>query len=110
MTQNGTPLIVEGPLGKGLEITPGLSGTQVIFCGGTGILPFVDFLELLFFKIAYEHIKKKNPEAAGHLASFLGVELDKIFKKDLLVQFHGAFRGETETYGLELLKRLARWG
>lgn len=100
-------IFVEGPLGGGLEIPKDFSGTNVIICGGTGVLPFVDFLELLYFKVVYEILKSKNPEAADVLTNFLGVNLASFFSGDLNVTLYGAFRSEDEAYGLELIKRLS---
>jgi len=33
---------IKGATGKGLDIKEGASGNHVFFCGGTGILPFLD--------------------------------------------------------------------
>jgi len=51
---------IEGPYGTGLGIQPDSKGLHVIVCGGTGILPFLDLIDFMFKKIAYEIILTKN--------------------------------------------------
>ena len=41
-----SPVFIEGPLGRGLELKP--NGKNIAFIGGTGILPFIDLLDFLF--------------------------------------------------------------
>lgn len=41
-----SPVFIEGPLGRGLELKP--DGKNIAFIGGTGILPFIDLLDFLF--------------------------------------------------------------
>jgi len=42
-------VIIEGPMGQGLNISPLKAGTVVIIAGGTGILPFLDFFYYLLW-------------------------------------------------------------
>lgn len=35
---------IKGPLGRGLNIEKGASGTYVAFAAGTGVLPFMDLV------------------------------------------------------------------
>lgn len=50
--------LIEGPLGKGLNLSSkNISGNNVIFLGGTGVLPFVD----LFAYFARKLINEKCP-------------------------------------------------
>lgn len=41
---------IQGPVGNGMEIRPNFSGECVIVAAGTGILPFIDLLDLLLKK------------------------------------------------------------
>ena len=42
-----------GPYGMGLELKEDSNGTHVIYCIGTGILPFLDLLDFLLKKAVY---------------------------------------------------------
>lgn len=35
---------IEGPMGKGLGLSKTSKGVHIIFCAGTGILPFMDLI------------------------------------------------------------------
>jgi hypothetical protein len=41
---------IQGPVGKGLDINPSTKGSLVFFCGGTGVLPFLDTFAFLLRK------------------------------------------------------------
>jgi len=44
---------IKGSVGKGLDLGPTSSGNHVFFCGGTGVLPFLDtFAYVLRKKLA----------------------------------------------------------
>jgi NAD(P)H-flavin reductase len=49
----GSQVMVSGPLGPGLFLTSDTKGTAVAIAGGTGLLPFLDLVDLLFWKQAY---------------------------------------------------------
>ena len=50
---------IEGPHGKGLQLKSNSEGKYVIFAGGTGILPFLDFFDYLLRKIVIKLIATK---------------------------------------------------
>ena len=45
---NAEPFRIKGPLGRGLQIQPG--GVHVAFCGGTGLLVFIDLVGHLIMR------------------------------------------------------------
>lgn len=46
----GTRLCMKGPMGPGLHLTPNTSGRCIAIGGGTGVIPFLDLVELLYWK------------------------------------------------------------
>lgn len=48
--QVGTEVTVSGPMGPGLLLTPKLTGHFCAFGAGTGVLPFLDLVEFLWWK------------------------------------------------------------
>jgi ferredoxin-NADP reductase len=53
----GDEVRIEGPFGRGLEIT---EGTFYAFCGGTGVLPLLDLIYEILLKIYFLHVEKKH--------------------------------------------------
>ena len=58
--QDGHRYYIEGSHGKGLEITAKSNGTHLFFCGGTGILPFLDTFAYMLRKAVHEHDESKD--------------------------------------------------
>jgi len=42
--------MINGPLGKGLGITPQTSGTHFVFAAGIGVLAFVDLISRMILQ------------------------------------------------------------
>ena len=51
---------MKGPVGMGLQMEP--SGTHIAFCGGTGVLVFLDLVAHLLLKNCFEKDSRKVPE------------------------------------------------
>lgn len=85
----GTEWIIDGPFGKGLELTPESCGNYVLLSAGTGFLPFADLLDFLLKKAIYMAAKKNGNEK---MASMVQPQQDyeKIFK-NATFSFYGAF-------------------
>jgi len=59
-TKFGTEYFIKGPFGRGLEFGKKLAeGTHIIVAGGTGILPFMDFLNYLLI-YSYKQVFDKH--------------------------------------------------
>lgn len=60
----GSEFRIEGPIGNGYGLQSSFSGKCVLISGGTGILPFVDLLDLLFKKQAYLALAAKKGDTS----------------------------------------------
>ena len=98
--------IVEGPIGRGLELTESSTGTHAIICAGTGILPFVDFLNIFLFKVMYQAIKEKAGVEKAEKINVYNIPFDKIME-GLKVNFIGSFANKKEVIGLDIIEKLA---
>ena len=98
---------IQGPFGRGLEIKEETQGTIYILCAGTGLLPFVDFLNYLLYKTLYDEMKKNKlvGEELDHKLRELGLDFRKSFKK-LRVILIGAFSTISEAAGIDIIKKL----
>jgi len=101
--QSGTEFSIEGPFGKGLELTKSISGRIAIIVAGTGIAPFIELLDFLLKKKIYGALKKQGvstrivqPEQ----------DYDSIFS-DTRFEFYGAFRSINEFIGASWINTLA---
>ena len=97
---------VEGPIGRGLEITPKTYGTHTIICAGTGILPFVDFLNMFLWKTMYQNIRIKAGIEQAKKMNVMNLPFDD-YLNGMKVNFVGAFANEREILGLDIIKKLA---
>lgn len=59
---NGDKWNIQGPIGNGLEIHPSFKGECVMIGAGTGILPFVDFLDFLFKKQIHKSLSQAKQD------------------------------------------------
>lgn len=98
-----TLFAIEGPMGRGLELGD-LNGNIVFICAGTGILPFLDFLNFLLMRSIYQVFKAKGSPLASKIEE---IGLDLRLEQKIKVNFYGAFPNESDTYGLEILTSLA---
>ena len=56
--------MVKGPQGFGLKINPNVKGVYLIITGGTGVIPYLDFLYFLLKKFVIEFLHEKDEELA----------------------------------------------
>lgn len=85
--------IIDGPFGKGLDFSPAnICGKNVIFLGGTGVLPFVD----LFTYLGRSLLKENNSKVLIENEQF-----EDHFKQASFVVY-GYFPRESEAVALEL--------
>jgi ferredoxin-NADP reductase len=87
----GSPVTITGPMGPGLLLTPDLTGHFCAFGAGTGILPFLDLVEFLWWKEidTLESSQHRKGLSGFHLtlyASFFNEE--DIIAHDLLQSTH----------------------
>lgn len=67
-----TVVRVKGPMGPGLHLTPKTTGRCVAFGGGTGVIPFLDLVEFLYWK-------KVSPETSPKMLEGLKLTLYAAF-------------------------------
>lgn len=98
-----TKFSVIGPIGRGLELDPKTSGKICILFIGTGILPFLDFLNFLLYKEIHTYVQQNyDEEIARQFELPLNYEL---FGK-LDITMIGSF-GDNPI-GLDILQSLSR--
>lgn len=91
----GSDYLVKGPMGKPLGIEP--TGTYIAFAGGTGVLPFIDFIgQLAIANLGMSEKLGQTPENS----------IDpKKFKLRMYISFHSRH----ESIGLELMVALEQY-
>lgn len=75
-------------MGPGLHLTPETTGRCVAFGGGTGVIPFLDLVEFLYWK-------KVNPNYATNIL------------KGLKLTLYASFRGYEHVVGQDLVQATA---
>ena len=91
--------LIEGPMGKGLDLSAeNISGNNIIFLGGTGVLPFVD----LFAYFARMLINEKSP--GDNIQE--GEEFDKSMQNASFTVF-AYYPRESEGVALELCTKIS---
>jgi len=106
ITGSQNELRVEGPIGRGLNLTASSTGTHTIICAGTGVLPFVDFLNFFLFKTMYQMIKDKAGTEKAEKINIYQIPFDNVME-GLKVNFVGSFVNQNETLGLDIIQKLA---
>jgi ferredoxin-NADP reductase len=53
----GKEIRIEGPFGRGLELS---DGTFYAFCGGTGVLPLLDLIYEILLEIYFRKVENKR--------------------------------------------------
>ena len=97
---------IEGPIGRGNELTSLSSGGHSIICGGTGILSQLDFLNVFLMKNMYEIVKEKAGKEKAEELNVYGIPFDD-YMNGLSINLIGAFANEKEVLGLDIIKKLA---
>lgn len=92
--QSNDQVLLKGPFGAGLGLEPDWRGQALAIAGGTGVLPFLDLIELLWYKEA---------QAQGYTAAFDSSPLD-----GLSLHLWVSFRSEAEAVGVQMLTSLQR--
>ncbi len=46
----GKVIKMKGPMGPGLGLRSGMTGTVCAFGGGTGVIPFFDLVDMMFWR------------------------------------------------------------
>jgi len=105
--ENNTKCIIEGPYGRGLELTPETKGKVAIICGGTGVLLFLDFIHYLYMQTAYKIFMTRGDKKNADAILALGYDFSQSFNL-ISVKFCGAFAKQEEAYGYDIVLMLAK--
>lgn len=84
-----TEWVIDGPFGKGLELTSESRGHYVMLSAGTGFLPFADLLDFLLKKAIYCAAQKNGNKQLQEMVKPVQ-EYDEILKHASF-SFYGAF-------------------
>lgn len=95
----GAQYFIRGPVGKGLMITPSLKGNLVFFCGGTGVLPFLD----TFAYVLRGAVQKYAPEL-----NMLKDETFEELKEGVSISIFAYFQKWDDAIGIEILEALKK--
>lgn len=97
---------LKGPFGLGLEINEKTTGNIVIICCGTGILPFVDFLDYLLKKSIYNILNKLFGKEAAEKGNPFKENYNASFGERINVKLFAAFKDQEEFEYLNFLQTL----
>ena len=85
-----------------MELNASLGGTIYLFAGGTGILPYLDFLDYLLKKAIFTVSSKNNIE----ITNLFSEDYINTFYPSLRVVLFGAFSVKEDFIGFKTIKRL----
>ena len=85
-----------------MELNTSLGGTIYLFAGGTGILPYLDFLDYLLKKAIFTVCSRKNIE----ITNLYNEDYVNTFYSDLKVILVGAFAVKEDFVGFKTIKKL----
>lgn len=95
-----TNIKIEGPYGEGLKFKENNNKHLVFIVGGTGILPIIDFIDLIFKKLVYLYFKEKGIKHNSYIFKLYNYE--NLFKDDQF-EFIGSFNNLQEFFGFEII-------
>lgn len=103
--KEGDLFVIEGPMGRGLNITADTKGELYFICGGTGILAFVDFLYFYLMKMMHDIIKERYP---GVSSKFQDLKLNFNVLGSVKIHLIEVFTGLQDSYGNYLINKLVK--
>ncbi len=80
------------------------NGNHIIFCGGTGILPFIDLLDFLLRKSIYHVLLTMMSKKVAEKTNYFKEDYEDIFGSKFKVYLYAAFqtKEEFESFGFIL--------
>jgi Cytochrome b5-like Heme/Steroid binding domain len=98
--------IIEGPIGRGLNITDETSGNIYLICGGTGILAFMDFLYFYLIKMMNDIVKVR---LQGPNSKFQELRMNfNVLNRVKKIHLIEVFTGVQDSYGSFLITKLVK--
>lgn len=89
--------MIRGSVGKGLGINETSNGNHVFFCGGTGILPFLD---------TFAYVLRKTLAEKESVNSMFTDEVFKSTGPEFFLSIYAFFTKRSESIGIEILDAL----
>lgn len=86
-----------------MELNKNSNGNHVIFCGGTGILPFVDFLNYLLHKSIYHVLLTNYGKDIAEEVNVWKEDYQETFGSKFKVSLYAAFQSHEELEYLDLI-------
>ncbi|EAR85450.2 DOMON domain protein (macronuclear) [Tetrahymena thermophila SB210] len=103
-------MLVEGPLGRGLELSSKSSGLHLFVAGGTGILPFYDLLTYYCKYLMFKAIQKKHGEQVAKFFDIANDNFARFISQDFKIKVIAAFNSSDDDCGaiqlLEFMKQI----
>ena len=102
-------ILINGPVGRGLEILDNSRGTHYALAVGTGILPFMDLLNFLLFKSMYLALKQKfGPEVAQRVVpASLGTDYETTLAEGFKLVLVVAYADSNDAIGFDIVSKTA---
>ncbi|KAL4488438.1 hypothetical protein ABPG72_013006 [Tetrahymena utriculariae] len=89
-------ILVEGPQGRGLELSSKSSGLHLFIAGGTGILPYYDFLTYYCKYLMYKAIQKKHGQQVAQFFDFANDNFERFISQDFKIKVIAAFNSSDD--------------
>jgi NAD(P)H-flavin reductase len=99
-------IVLEGPIGTGLELGDFVKGTHVLLAAGTGLLPFLDWIHYLLLASMYFAMRTINNDYTNYLDIF-HEDYDKRILPDFKMKLLGSFSKKSDIIGLNMISKLA---
>lgn len=97
------PYEITGPYGLGLELNSNSDGIHMVFCQGTGILPFLDLIDYLLKRTLYNILYDQRGKDIASAIVYNEEDYRSTFGDDFSLIVHGAFEDEAHFYGLPIV-------
>jgi len=99
--------LIQGPLGRGLELLGRPKGKHIILACGTGLLPFLDLLNYILMKSMYDIVKEKIDSSLAESLNVFKESYDTVLDPSFKVELYASFSQESDIAGLDILIKLA---
>lgn len=101
-------LLINGPVGTGLELSNSSTGTHYIFAIGTGVLPFMDLLNFVLFKSMYLALKKKYGQKTAEQIDYeRASDYENALSDGFKLVIYAAFAAVEENIGYDIIQKTA---
>jgi len=100
-------ILMNGPVGTGLELSTDSKGIHYIFAMGTGVLPFIDLLNFILFKSMYLALKQKHGSKIAQQIDFHGADYERSLSNNFKLVLYTAFAPGEENIGYDIIKKAA---